>query len=103
VIANDTQETQLEYAAALEIDPLEEIPDDFIRFDLPCATYARFRHKSDPDKIHLMFDHIFTSWLPQSNYDYAGGWEFETFHLEHDALKGEHYRYYHLPICKQNR
>lgn len=53
--------------AAVEVNKIEEIPNDMEVFELAGGIYAVF-HYSGPDTDSSIFEYIFTGWLPSSQY-----------------------------------
>ena len=71
------------YWAAIEVDSLEEIPDEMDFLEIPGGNYAVFLHKGDMGVFQKTLRYIYTQWLPSS--------EFEIDHRPHFEKLDERY------------
>ncbi|MFW5782299.1 MAG: GyrI-like domain-containing protein [Candidatus Muiribacteriaceae bacterium] len=55
------------------------MPDDMIGKTLPENSYAVFTHKGEVSKIKMTYEYIYTTWLPGSDYEPAGCYDFEMY------------------------
>ncbi|MCP4107394.1 MAG: GyrI-like domain-containing protein [Desulfobacteraceae bacterium] len=60
--------TLFEKWAAVEVLSQENIPDDMEPYSLNGGKYAVFIHKGPADEFLKTMQHIFGSWLPESEY-----------------------------------
>lgn len=70
--------------AAIEVDNLVHIPNDFQTLTLPTGLYAIFIHKGLATEGYKTYEFIFKNWFPQSNYILDD--------RPHFALMGEKYK-----------
>ena len=69
--------------AAAEVSNFEQVPDGFETFVLPAGLYAVFHYKGSSNDSSI-FQYIFSTWLPASEYTLDDRPHFE--------ILGEHYR-----------
>jgi AraC family transcriptional regulator len=62
-------ETEFEKWAAVEVSTVEYIPENMETYSLKGGLYAVFIYKGVPNEFHTMFQYIFYSWLPNSEYE----------------------------------
>ncbi|QCX01780.1 GyrI-like domain-containing protein [Aggregatimonas sangjinii] len=55
--------------AAIEVESIGNIPDDFKAFTLDPGLYAVFLHKGLASEFQKTVQYIFGQWLPQSSYE----------------------------------
>ncbi len=60
--------TVFEKWATVEVKNFDEIPDEMEAYVLPGGLYAMFIHKGSSTD-NRTFQYIFTTWLPNSNYE----------------------------------
>ncbi len=60
--------TEFKKWAAVEVENYSEIPDGMDKLDLAGGLYAVFIHKGPASAFAKTFNHIFGTWLPNSNY-----------------------------------
>lgn len=82
---NFNPNTEFEKWAAIEVIDFEEIPVNFLRFNLPGGLYAVFLYKGLSSAASEPFQFIFGTWLPKSNY--------KLDNRPHFELLGEKYKY----------
>ncbi|UQD57581.1 GyrI-like domain-containing protein [Flavobacterium sp. K5-23] len=66
--ANFNPNTEFEKWATVEVTDFDTVPNDMKSFILNGGQYAVFLHKGS-NNIYGMFEYIFTTWLPNSEYD----------------------------------
>lgn len=64
-----TPETEFEKWAAVEVSEYEEIPEEMETLEIPEGTYAVFEYKGAANNFAPMFQSIFGSWIPASEYE----------------------------------
>lgn len=104
-IGVDNGEDTFTYAAALEVENLDNVPDGMQAFDLPPQTYAIFTVPlagKEPigTEIGRAFRFIWNTWLPKSGYTFARAPEIEYYdrRFNADTLSGEIDLY--IPVCR---
>ncbi len=50
-----------------------------VKFEVPEQTYAIFTHKGKLDKLRHTYEYIYGEWLPQSDYEHVGKFNFELY------------------------
>ncbi len=70
---------QWHYMTAVEVSSLGNIPIQTSARTLPPALYAVFTHKGIISNISQTFDYIYSTWLPNSDYEIAAPYDFEFY------------------------
>ena len=65
---NFNPQTVFEKWAALEVTHFDSIPDGMESYILNGGMYAVFLHKGDNSTANKVFEYIFATWLPKSDY-----------------------------------
>jgi AraC family transcriptional regulator len=76
--------TEFEKWAAVEVSDFNNIPPSMLALSIPAGCYAVFMHKGNFSEAAKVFDYIFQTWIPSSNYSVD-----ERPHL---AIMGEKYK-----------
>ncbi len=76
--------TEFEKWAAVEVSVIEELPENMEVYSLKGGLYAVFIYKGVPSDFHNMFQYIFYSWLPGSEY--------EVDQRDHFEILGDKYK-----------
>jgi len=79
-----TPETEFEKWAAIEISEYTEVPEGMETLEIPAGLYAVFNYKGAANAAASMFQYIFETWIPASDY--------EIDYRPHFALMGEKYK-----------
>lgn len=74
------------YTAAVEVDSLDRVPEGFVGFTVPAATYARFTHTGPIAGIGKTIDSIWSTWIPASALVPTRGLEFERYDERWDPV-----------------
>lgn len=82
--SNFTPETVFDKWAAVEVSTYDEIPEGMETLDIPGGLYAVFDYKGSPVDFAPMFQYIFGTWMPGSDY--------EVDKRPHFDVLGEKYR-----------
>lgn len=69
--------------AAMEVSTGAAVPNDMERFDLPGGRYAVFHYKG-PAGDSSIFQYIYGSWIPQSDYMLDDRPHFEVLGIRYD-------------------
>jgi AraC family transcriptional regulator len=59
---------EFERWAAVEVTNLDSVPEGMETFTLPSGLYAVFLYKGTSTDISNFYQHIFTVWIPNSDY-----------------------------------
>lgn len=70
--------------AAIEITEQKEIPNTWEVIEVPEGLYAVFSYKGKSSEVHQLYQYIFTTWIPDSDYFLDN--------RPHFAVMGEKYR-----------
>jgi AraC family transcriptional regulator len=92
----DKNSGEFDYVAAVEVDRLEDIPEDMVGWEIPAQTYAVF--SCTLPKIREAYDYALHKWLPDSGYDHTGGIEFELYTESFNPKEASSEFYYYMPI-----
>lgn len=65
---NFNPDTEYEKWAATEVSEFDTLPDGMEPFTLTGGLYAVFIYKGNPNTFSKMFQYIFGTWLPGSDY-----------------------------------
>lgn len=87
---------EFDYVAGFEVSSAQDIPEGMVSWDLPENTYAVFT--CTLPTIHETFQYIYESWLPQSDYQRAGGPEFELYDKDFDPEDPGSEMYIYIPV-----
>ncbi|MGJ7514495.1 GyrI-like domain-containing protein [Pseudomonas baetica] len=68
-----------EYIAGVQIDKLDDLPDQYRWVEVQPQYYAVFEHKGPLDQLPQTFQYLWHTWLPQSGYEAADAPEFERY------------------------
>ena len=88
--------------ATTEVEDFDRVPEGMDTFTLPAGLYAIFIHKGPASKGRETFQHIFGTWLPDSDYTIDNRPHFERL--------GEKYKHEHpdseeeiwIPVKRKN-
>lgn len=83
---NFNPNTQFEKWAAIEVANFDCVPDEMETITLASGLYAVFLHKGAANTAPKTFQHIFGTWLPNSEYDLDDRPHFEVLR---DKFKNE--------------
>ncbi len=89
---------QLEYYAAVEVNQLDELPEDMVSIEIPAATYAKFTHKGAVKNLDNTVNYIYSSWLLQSDRPHTSGADLEIYGAEYHPVSDESVIYYAIPV-----
>ena len=67
----------LDYLAACEVSGPSDLPADMVCLEIPAQTYEVL--VCTLPRLQEAFEHIYSTWLPQSGYRHAAGPEFELY------------------------
>ena len=67
------------YGVGFESSRPQKLPDGACLITLAAGTYAVFRKRAPIAELPPLFDHIFQTWLPASDYQKAEGAVFERY------------------------
>lgn len=73
------QSDELEYTAAIDLEPGDTAPADLTRLDLPETRYATFRHRGHLQRLDQTVNYIYSSWLTRSGYRHTGAPDIEIY------------------------
>ena len=95
-ICGDAQEDgSFRYVAGYEVSSTEDIPEGMTSWIVPEQKYAVL--PGTLKTIGETYKYIFETWLPQSQYEYAHGPDFEYYGEDFDP-GGEEKLYIYVPI-----
>ena len=96
---NFNEETQeFDYIAACEVKPEADLPEGMAVYEIPAQTYAVF--ETTLPQIHETMEHIYSTWLPASEYQRAAGPEFEIYDETFDPHNSASKLYLYVPVVK---
>ena len=67
------------FIAGMEVENLNDIPEEMIGHTVPTADYAVFEHRGTLDKLHLSYEYIFGVWLRENGYLMADADSLEVY------------------------
>ena len=70
---------ELEYLAAIDVAPDAVVPQGMVRFELPEARYATFRHRGHLRQLDQTVTYIYSSWLARSGLRHTCGPDIEVY------------------------
>ena len=79
------QGTNFRYGAGYEADPPANLPDGATVITLRAGTYAVFSRRAPISTLPALFDHIFQTWIPASDYALDEGAIFERYPADSGA------------------
>jgi AraC family transcriptional regulator len=78
ISANVDESTgDFDYVAGFQVSTAEDIPEGMVHFEVPGGKYAVF--STTLPRIGETFHNAYHTWLPESDYQPAGGPEFELY------------------------
>ena len=87
------------YLAGFGVSEVEELPEGMEEWSVPEETYAVFT--CELSTIGETYKYAFETWLPQSEYRYKKGIDFELYTEEFDPSTGEESMFIYIPIEKK--
>jgi AraC family transcriptional regulator len=97
VMGNMDQEAgEFDYLAGLEVKSTEKIPSGMSSWQVPGQKYAIF--SCTLPTLMKTFDHIYGSWLPESEYQRANGPEFELYDEKFNPKDESSVMHLYIPI-----
>ena len=78
-VEEQTENSEFEYIASVEVSDLEEIPEGMFGRPVPTQRYAVFTHKGLVEKIRETYKYIYGTWHPKSGYDLVRAPDFEYY------------------------
>ena len=87
------------YLAGFGVSEVGELPEGMKDWTVPEGTYAVF--PCELSTIHEAYQYAFETWLPQSEYQYNKGIDFELYPGEFDAATGEESMFIYIPVEKK--
>jgi AraC family transcriptional regulator len=94
-------ENELDYAAVVEVENFDNIPDGMISAEIPEAYYAVFTHKGPISKFMESIRFVFGEWLPNSEYTLTGTPELEVYDERFDPESEDSECDICLPVSKK--
>jgi AraC family transcriptional regulator len=88
VVYNGDDAGNIEYIAGVEVSDFSKLPSDLARIRIPEHRYAVFTQRGHISTIRQTWFTIFNKALPESEYQAAGGPEFERYGPEFDPRTG---------------
>lgn len=73
----DAAQGTFEYVASVQVDGDVALPDGMTRWEIPPATY--FVYTFPFKALSAAFHYVYHTWLPESEYAFAGTPEFEHY------------------------
>ena len=84
------------YLAGFSVSTVDAVPAGMEEWTVPEQTYAVF--PCTLDNLHDTYQYAFGTWLPQSNYTYTHGIDFELYGEEFDPETGKGTLYLYVPV-----
>jgi AraC family transcriptional regulator len=80
-LAEMTEDTEYTDLVSVEVADLDHIPEGMVGRIVPGRTYAVFTHIGPlfPNYLQQTYDYIYGTWLPHSDRELDGGWDFEVY------------------------
>lgn len=67
------------YMPSFTVNDLSEVPLMMCGKSIPAGLYAVFTHKGPTSTIAQTFETIYLEWLPNSDYEFRFGYDFELY------------------------
>lgn len=77
------------YVAGVEVERVDELPDEMTSVLVPAGRYAVFAHRDSISTIRETLDAIFETWQPNTPYEVLRTPLFERYEQEFDPLTGK--------------
>lgn len=90
---------ELEYLAAIEVAPDAVVPPGMVRFELPEARYATFRHRGHLLRLDQTVNYIYSSWLARSGLRHTCGPDIEVYGPGYHHESAESEVLYAIPVA----
>lgn len=90
----DLSNGDFSYIIGIEVDDFEGVNDECAKITIPSAQYAVFNTPpSDAESfvrtIHMTWNYIYQTWLPQTGFEHMKTHEFETYCEESRSFSEE--------------
>jgi AraC family transcriptional regulator len=92
------EESHLNYLAACEVSPSNEIDNRFTTVVFPSQTYAVFANTGGGNSTVHLVDYIYGTWLPRSKFERSSGHDFEVFDRSFKFDDANSTSFYYVPI-----
>jgi len=89
VCCNPDGQGGFEYIAGVEINRLDDLPEQYRWIEIQAGSYAVFEHKGPLKNLPDTFQYIWKEWLPQSGCQAADEPEFERYSEDFNPRTGE--------------
>lgn len=66
----------VDFLACTPVTKVDDVPPGFQSWRIPAGTYAIFRSTGYHEQTQYVIDHVYSTWLPKSEYERADGPEF---------------------------
>lgn len=87
-VCTESNDGTFSYIAGVEVERVDELPDEMASVLVPAGRYAVFVHRGNVSSIHETFDAIHNSWQPNTSHEVLGTPFFERYGEEFDPLTG---------------
>jgi AraC family transcriptional regulator len=87
------------YLAGFGVTKVGDLPEGMEAWDVPETTYAVF--PCGLTTIHETYQYAFDTWLPQSDYKYNRGIDFELYSEDFDPSTGEGGMFIYIPVVEK--
>jgi len=101
VCSNMNDDGEFEYVAALIVDSVDEVPENMVARTVPAQNYAVFTHKGKLDTLQKTYQEIYCNWLPNSEFEYHKGPDFEWYDHRFDPHSDESEFDIYVPVRKK--
>lgn len=90
---------QLEYHAAMAVTEVGALPAGMVSLEVPAATYARFEHRGDVEKLDHTVSYAYGNWLAQSERRHSYGPDLEVYGAGYRYKHPDSVIHYELPLA----
>ncbi len=98
-----TPQTFFEKWAAVEVESIEDLPEEFDLFTLTAGKYARFIHKVLADTFPETSKYIFGNWMPSSEYQLDSRPHFEIMGERYQVNNPDSEEEVYIPVQLKDR
>ncbi|CAN5664797.1 hypothetical protein BH10BAC5_BH10BAC5_28750 [soil metagenome] len=98
-IGETDYEKQFDYIACLEVNEIEDIPNNMVSVEIPEGKYAVFTHRGSVKNMMEMDDYIFKKWMKETELKVdEDRYDFELYNENFKGEADDSEIYFYIPI-----
>ncbi|MGP4071638.1 GyrI-like domain-containing protein [Piscibacillus sp. B03] len=89
------------YTAGVVVTSVDDVPEGMVVKEIPEQEYAIVRYQGEIKEIGKGFNYFYNEWLPQSDYQKSGAFEYEYYGEGFKGDSPESVLEVHFPVTKK--